>query len=218
MALRTERLLRAAQDARLLAVDSFRDFPRHLQAIEQDIFRCKKIISSLQDFSGVRTPELRTIELGEIAEKAARLASHPFHLKQVELALELEAGLPPLRGDEDQLRQAVLALLMNARDATPAGGRVRVSTGAGQDVVRLSVTDEGAGIPPEIRDRVFTPFFTTKPPGQGTGLGLPVCHGIVAAHGGRIEVDSTMGPGTRVSLVLPIAGPARPATAPGSER
>jgi len=70
----------------------------------------------------------------------------------------------------------------------------------------LTVADDGSGIPPENLDKIFNPFFTTKPVGQGTGLGLAICHGIVASHGGEIRVDSELGKGTRLSLVLPVSG------------
>jgi signal transduction histidine kinase len=69
--------------------------------------------------------------------------------------------------------------------------------------VRLDVVDDGVGIPPENRDKIFSPFFTTKPPGQGTGLGLAICHGIVSAHGGEVLVESEVGRGTRISVALP---------------
>src|SRR3990172_6370788 len=95
---------------------------------------------------------------------------------------------------------------MNALDATPAGGHVSIETRRGEPAsVILSVSDDGAGIPEEARDRIFTPFFTTKPVGKGTGLGLAICHGIVTAHGGEIRVESEVGRGTRMSVVLPAA-------------
>jgi len=128
-------------------------------------------------------------------------------LKQVVLSLKLESGLPHIKADDGQLRQALIALLMNALDATHAGGHVDVQTRRdGADTVVLSVADDGAGIPPENLDKIFNPFFTTKPVGQGTGLGLAICHGIVASHGGEILVDSEVGKGTRLSLVLPVSG------------
>jgi two-component system NtrC family sensor kinase len=103
----------------------------------------------------------------------------------------------------------LIALLMNALDAVSAGGNVTVETQrASAESVSLAVSDDGIGIPPEHLDKIFNPFFTTKPLGQGTGLGLAICHGIVTSHGGEIQVDSTPGLGTRIRLVLPlVAGP-----------
>jgi len=207
IALRAESLLKVAGDPRLLAVDAFKNFPRYLKTIDEEIFRCKKIISALLEFSRVRRPETRITDLNALAEKAADLVGHQMKLKQVALALKLDGSLPHIKADDGQLRQALIALLMNALDATPPGGHVSVQTARdGAGAVVLTVADDGSGIAPENLDRIFNPFFTTKPVGQGTGLGLAICHGIVASHGGDIRVDSEVGRGTRLSLVLPISG------------
>jgi two-component system NtrC family sensor kinase len=207
IALRAESLLKTAADPQLQAVDSFKNFPRYLKTIDEEIFRCKKIIGALLEFSRVRRPETRVTDLNALAEKAADLVGHQMMLKQVTLSLKLETGLPHIRADDGQLRQALIALLMNALDATPPAGHVEVETHRdGADAVVLTVADDGSGISPENLDKIFTPFFTTKPVGQGTGLGLAICHGIVASHGGKIRVDSEVGKGTRLSLVLPVSG------------
>jgi PAS domain S-box-containing protein len=211
IALRAESLLRASQDPRLQEIDSFRNFPRYLKTIDEEIFRCKKIIGALLEFSRRRPPEVRETDLNALAEKAADLVGHQLKLKQISLALRLDPQLPRIRADDDQLRQALIALLMNAGDATPAGGRVEVETRKSEaDAVSFSVSDSGAGIPRENLDRIFSPFFTTKPVGQGTGLGLALCHGIVTAHGGEIRVESEPEKGSRFSLILPIRGPGTP--------
>jgi signal transduction histidine kinase len=206
IALRAESLMKAAEDPRLLEVESFKNFPRYLKTIDEEIFRCKKIIAALLDFSRSRKPEVRDTDLNQLAEKAADLVGHQIKLKQVGLALELDPALPHVTADDGQIRQALLALLINALDATASGGTLTVSTGrTASGMVSLTVSDTGTGIPPEHRDKIFTPFFTTKPVGQGTGLGLSACHGIVAAHGGEIHVDSELGRGTRMTLLLPAA-------------
>jgi signal transduction histidine kinase len=205
IALRAESLLRSAKDERLQAVEAFKNFPRYLQTIDEEIFRCKKIIGALLEFSRARPPEKRLTDLNALAEKAAELVGHQMKLKQIGLALRLQPQLPALHADDGQLRQVLIALLMNALDATPAGGHVEIETRQdGGGTVVLTVADDGAGIPSDHLDKIFSPFFTTKPVGQGTGLGLAICHGIVAAHGGEIRVDSEVGRGTRVSLALPI--------------
>ena len=211
IALRAESLLKAAEDPRLLAIDSFKNFPRYLKTIDDEIFRCKKIIGALLDFSRARRPEVRETDLNQLAEKAADLVGHQIKLKQVALELALDPSLPAVTADDGQLRQCLLALLMNALDATAAGGRIVLSSGRGADGrTHLTVEDTGAGIPREHLEKIFNPFFTTKPVGQGTGLGLAICHGIVAAHGGEIQVESEVGRGTRMTVVLP---PARGAKA-----
>ncbi len=107
----------------------------------------------------------------------------------------------------------VLNLLVNALQAIEAagrgGGRITIVTWARGEEVILEVADDGCGIPPEILPRIFDPFFTTKPVGQGTGLGLALSHGIVADHGGRIEVESTPGRGSRFRVILPVGGNGR---------
>ena len=218
IALRAESLLKLADDPRLAAVDAFKNFPRYLKTIDEEIFRCKRIIGSLLDFSRARKPEVRESDLNALAERAAELVGHQMKLKQVTLSVRLDPGLPRVPADEGQLRQALLALLMNALDATPSGGHVEIETRReGPDAVALAVADSGVGIPPENLDKIFSPFFTTKPLGQGTGLGLAICHGIVASHGGEIRVESEVDKGTRLSLVLPVSRPGRtaaPASAP----
>jgi len=206
IALRAESLLRSASDPRLLAVDSFKNFPRYLKTIDEEIFRCKRIIGSLLDFSRVRKPEVKESDLNALAERAAELVGHQMKLKQVTISLKLDPTLPRVPADEGQLRQALIALLMNALDATPSGGRVEIETRReGADSVALTVADSGMGIPRENLDKIFSPFFTTKPVGQGTGLGLAICHGIVSSHGGEIQVESEIDKGTRLSLVLPVS-------------
>ncbi|HUG54659.1 MAG TPA: ATP-binding protein [Vicinamibacteria bacterium] len=210
IALRAESLLKAAQDPRLLEIEAFKNFPRYLKTIDEEIFRCKRIIGSLLEFSRARKPEVRDSDLNALAERAADLVGHQMKLKQVTLSVHLDAGLPRVPVDESQIRQALIALLMNALDATPAGGHVSIETRREGEGVVLTVVDTGVGIPAESKDKIFSPFFTTKPLGQGTGLGLAICHGIVASHGGEIRVESEVDKGTRLSLVLPLSRPARP--------
>jgi len=205
IALRAESLQKAAQDEALRAVPAFSLFPRYLRTIEEEVFRCKKIIRALLEFSARRNPETKPLDLNALVERTADLVQHQFRVQQVTLDLRLGEGLAPVPADEGQIRQVLVALLTNALDVSKAGGRVTVST-AGEDGgrVRLAVEDDGPGIPRELQDRIFSPFFTTKPFGQGTGLGLSICHGIVAAHGGVIRVDSEPGRGTRMSVALPV--------------
>src|SRR4029077_2879323 len=140
-------LLKSAEDPRLVAIDSFKNFPRYLKTIDDGIFRCKKIIGSLLEFSRVRKPEVRDSGINALAERAADLVGHQMQLKQVTISLRLDPTLPRVPADEGQLRQALLALLMNALDATPSGGRVEIETRReGSDSVALTVADSGIGI------------------------------------------------------------------------
>jgi signal transduction histidine kinase len=123
---------------------------------------------------------------------------------------DLAPGMPPLPCDRHSIMQALMNLLSNARDALPHGGEIRVTTAYAAEtrLFRMQVADTGVGIPAEARSRIFDPFFTTKPLGQGTGLGLSILSGIVSAHGGRVEVDSTPGQGAVFTIYLPQDPPA----------
>ena len=146
--------------------------------------------------------------------------------KRIRLELDVAAAVPTVDVDPTQIHQVLLNLCVNARDAMPDGGRLRMcvqpasAAGPGGErptaaEVRITVEDTGEGIPPEVVDKIFDPFFTTKPTGQGTGLGLSTSLGIVRSHGGRIEVASVPGQGSRFDVVLPASPGERqpPATA-----
>ncbi len=147
--------------------------------------------------------------------------------ESITVETEIPETLPPALADPQQLDQVVLNLVVNARDAMPDGGRLRVGAaeeagpadgdGRRPRLLRLWVADEGVGMTPEVQERLLEPFFTTKPVGQGTGLGLAVAAGIVEQHGGRIEVESAPGAGSRIAVVLPVFdGPLRPARQAGA--
>jgi two-component system NtrC family sensor kinase len=179
------------------------DLREYLSLIRSEAFRCKTITNGLLDFSRNRAGQHAPVELGEVLEAAARLLRHQKRSRNVEIKVEAQGDVAPVSGDAGQLQQAVIILAENAIDAMPQGGTLwlRAQTeGAG---VRVEVSDTGVGIPQENVARIFDPFFTTKEVGQGTGLGLAVCYGIVTEHGGRVTVDSVVGRGTTFTLVLP---------------
>ena len=119
--------------------------------------------------------------------------------------MDLEDQLPAIRANVGRLQQVFLNLLLNARDAMESGGTISLRTRSDGEAVRVEVIDTGHGIPPENLPRLFDPFFTTKAGRKGTGLGLSVTYGIVREHGGRIEVASQPGAGTRFQLEFPLA-------------
>jgi signal transduction histidine kinase len=125
----------------------------------------------------------------------------------IELTFELADGLEPVLACADQLDQVVLNLALNARDAMPGGGRLTLRTADAAGAALLQVRDTGTGMTPEVRARIFTPFFTTKSAELGTGLGLATVRLIVHQHGGKIEVDSAPGHGTTFTIRLPRADP-----------
>jgi len=136
---------------------------------------------------------------------AAEAAIHVAALRSPVGVERAYGELPPVRGSSQQLEQVILNLLLNAIAAVGGSGWIRVSTEAGADGVRLRVEDDGCGIPDDVRERVFDPFFTTRPVGEATGLGLPISYQIVRAHGGELALRSRPGRGTTCEVFLPLA-------------
>jgi signal transduction histidine kinase len=139
----------------------------------------------------------------EDVEMTLRLL-HPRWAERVTIHRDY-ASLPTLDARAEELNQVWMNVLANAFDAVGPGGNVWIETRSDGDHVRVRVRDDGSGIPADVLPRVFDPFFTTKAPGQGTGLGLAIAHGIVARHGGRIQVRSEVGADTVVTIELPLA-------------
>lgn len=182
------------------------------EVIEQEAYRCARILEGLLDFSRVRGGSVRRpCDLEAVARRALFVLRHNPKLAKLQLTVEAEPDLLPTQADEDQLVQALLALLLNAADAAASRIEVHVRAPEAHELA-ISVEDDGPGVPSELRERIFEPFFTTKPPGQGTGLGLSVAYGLVRSHGGRLRLRPGRGPGARFEIVLPAATPevARP--------
>jgi signal transduction histidine kinase len=167
--------------------------------------RVKKIVQDLRTFSRMDQAELQFADLNEEIERALTLMEPRF---RNEIDVERDFGeLPRVRCYAGQLNQVILNLLMNACDALGERGTIRIRTRQRGEGVRLEFSDDGPGIPPEVRSRIFDPFFTTKPVGAGTGLGLSLSHSIVERHGGSLVVDSEVGVGTTFAIDLPIVAP-----------
>jgi two-component system NtrC family sensor kinase len=182
---------------------------RILQVVEGEAARCGDIVRNMLLFSRVSPARFAEEEMAPLLERCRMLLQHRAELTGVVLEVDAAPRLPRVVCDAGQIGQMLLALGMNALDATPAGGRVRLAAEADPDGagVVLAVTDTGCGIPPSDQGRVFEPFFTTKERGKGVGLGLAVVYGIVTRHHGRIELDSRPG-ATAVKVHLPLAPPA----------
>ncbi|MEP7087492.1 MAG: ATP-binding protein, partial [Gemmatimonadota bacterium] len=183
--------------------------------IDHEVHRSKRILNGLLDFSRPTGATRSPSELRDVVEQTLRLLKyHPtFKSMTVDVDIATDATLV-VRADRDQLVQVLMALMLNAMDAMDAmdhqgaiGLRAFRSPVRGEEVV-IEVIDQGTGISTTVRQRLFEPFYTTKPPGRGTGLGLSICYGIVADHGGRIEVDSALGKGSTFRVILPLAEPA----------
>jgi signal transduction histidine kinase len=148
--------------------------------------------------------EWRAVDLNVVVEETLMLVGKQMTKDRIQVVTQLDASLPTVRGQPHALQQVLMNLLVNARDAMPEGGTVRIETSpvTGQEEgVRLLVTDTGPGIPADVLPQISEPFYTTK--AAGTGLGLPLSYTIVREHGGRIEVDSAAGRGTTFIITLP---------------
>ncbi|HEY6876607.1 MAG TPA: ATP-binding protein [Polyangiales bacterium] len=163
--------------------------------------RMSSIIRQLLDFARQRTPHPARLELAALARETVQLVS--TLATRSEVTLQVEAAQAEVDADAGQLQQVLTNLIVNAVQASPPGGAVRIETGVEGERAYLRVIDHGVGIAADALPRIFEPFFTTKDVGQGTGLGLAVAHGIVEEHSGAIEVESTYGAGARFTVWLP---------------
>lgn len=200
-----------------------------LDHISEAVNNASELIRRLMQFSRSQKLDQRLLGVNEVVRGVLRLAQ-PLLRGNVTLTLDLEEDLPAVFGDSSQLEQVLVNLILNALDAMPEGGDLKVATHYAlgsktdlvgretirdkkQGVVQISITDTGIGIPVELQSAIFEPFFTTKPEGKGTGLGLSSAFGIVRQHGGKIEVNSSPGRGTTFTVSLPVKaqGPAKAA-------
>lgn len=189
------------------------DVTRDAHIIVEQSERITRIIRQLLDFARRGQPHEEPVDLGDLITTSVALLDALARKSRVELLVT--SGSETVSADPEQLKQMVTNLLLNAIQAQPTGGQVRVSMArceAGspdesaqqRSHVRLDVVDAGSGIPDNVKERIFEPFYTTKPVGHGTGLGLSVAYGIARDHRGWIEVHSEPGGGSRFSVYLPL--------------
>lgn len=179
-----------------------------LERITQQSFRASEIANGLLNFSRTSTTEFRETDLNQVIRDTLALVEHQMKTARISLSTNFSDDLPRIQGNAGKLQQVFLNLLLNAKDAMPEGGELRVSTFANGHVEAI-IADSGAGIAPENLKRIYDPFFTTKSapkPGErrGTGLGLSVSYGIIQEHAGKIQVESTLGVGTTFHLEFPL--------------
>ncbi|HYE13544.1 MAG TPA: ATP-binding protein [Pyrinomonadaceae bacterium] len=176
-----------------------------LRLAQTQIARITQVLRDMMDFARQRPPARAPLDLSRTVEASLRLASFDKAFKRLRVSAEFDPRAPLVAADAGQMQQVFLNLLLNARDATPDGGDLRVKTfydeAAGEVVAEIE--DTGHGVAPEDMAHIFDPFFTTKGT-AGAGLGLAVCYGIVTAHGGRIEVGPAAGGGTVARVALPV--------------
>jgi signal transduction histidine kinase len=171
------------------------------------------LVGNLLQFSRRHSDQISTLEVGQEVTRAVELIHHHLRKRRVEVVQELAPTTPTIYADRQKLRQVFLNLLTNACDAMRDGGTLTLrifptTLESGVRAVAIEFHDTGVGIPREYLDKVTDPFFTTKGEGQGTGLGLAICRRIVQEHQGSIQIESEVGRGTTVRLLLPVENPA----------
>jgi len=182
-----------------------------VEKIAQSGERCRKIVEGVLLFSRQQDGgERRQVDLRDLLDRVLSIGEYQWRMHNIRIIRELDESVEIL-ADPDQIEQVMLNLLSNAADAMPRGGTVHVALertpeGGG----RLTVADEGHGIPEEIQARIFDPFFSTKEIGKGTGLGLAISYGIVQDHGGDIVVQSSPAHGATFTVTFPASGTAHP--------
>jgi signal transduction histidine kinase len=193
--------------------------PEHVELFEStksEIKRLERLVNNFLTYARPAQPRFESRDLNGVVREVARLLEADFRQHGVELQTDLEPLLPQVDTDETQFKQALINLLVNARQVLEGGGRVRIRTRAGSrgDVV-VEVQDDGPGIPVDVRERIFEVFYSSR--GGGTGLGLPIAKQIVERHGGAIEVETEEGHGTTFRIRLPRRHPRATMTAVAAE-
>jgi len=176
-----------------------------LEKIVATSLHARQIINNLMLFSRQTPPRKGRVDLNTLLEAGLGFLESRCTRNGIAVDRQLSPEVPEITADASQLRQVFVNLVVNAIHAMPGGGRLKIATRAFGDRVMLSVEDTGIGMSEQVLKDIFLPFFTTKDVDEGTGLGLPVVHGIVTSHGGTINVESAPGQGARFEIELPVA-------------
>ncbi|MEO5376533.1 MAG: PAS domain S-box protein [Magnetococcus sp. DMHC-6] len=179
-----------------------------LNMIDEQVRRLTSLIRDVREFSMPQSDEMDLLVINDLVGACVRLMRFDKRTRNINILLQLGQKIPAISGSGNQLRQVIINLLINASDALEGiEGRkpeVVLATQVLDGKLLLTVTDNGIGMDPKTRDQAFDAFFTTKPVGKGTGLGLSLCYSIIAKHGGTMEIESELGKGTTLKILLPI--------------
>jgi PAS domain S-box-containing protein len=181
-----------------------------LQTIVAQVERITRVMNQLLTFARRKPRQPGPVDLHEVIENSIEIFQERLSRHHVHVERELDPDCPSVLADSDQMNQVLINLIMNAVHAMPEGGALRVGLAREKDMVKLTVSDTGQGIPKNVVDKIFDPFFTTKEFGKGTGLGLTVVKGILEEHHGSITVDSEQGKGSTFTIHLPISAAGSP--------
>jgi signal transduction histidine kinase len=172
--------------------------------VEQEIDRIAGIVRQLLEFHRQKPIPFEKLNIREIADNVLILTERLLASNRITVHVDIADSCPQVMGEPQGLKQVFLNLIINARDAMPEGGSLKIRAREGNSMVVITFCDSGPGISPEVLPRIFDPFFTTKEPGKGTGLGLSVCYGVIKSHGGSITFRNTE-PGGCFEIKLPAA-------------
>ncbi|MBM3119413.1 MAG: PAS domain S-box protein [Chloroflexi bacterium] len=183
------------------------DIRKDLAAINEGAQRVAGIVKRLLAFSRQTKPERRYVDINELIESTVALRDYHLKVNNVKVTIKLSPDVPETVADPGQIQQVLLNLIVNAETEMKLAhgrGKLTITTEKSDNIIKISVKDDGRGIKPEIKDRIFDPFFTTRGVGEGTGLGLSLCYGIIAEHKGKIYVESEPGKGATFIVELPV--------------
>ena len=174
-----------------------------LKTLQDEGERCARIVHGILKFARASEPSYESFTLGKLMNDTIRLLKHRADAIPLIIKADIADSID-MQGDPNQLQQVFVNVLLNAIHASHPGGEIKVKVYQHNDEALIDVADKGKGIPAQEMPRVFNPFYSTKPEGQGTGLGLSVSYGIVNKHGGTITIESKENDGTCVHIALPL--------------
>ncbi len=178
---------------------------KHLKMIESETKRCGDIVKGLLDFSRKDQDDFEPKHLHEILQETYSLMAHPVKIANISFVTSFDAKSDLIFCSPNQIKQACMAIIVNASEAVTENGEIVVKTSnPDPDTIKLDISDNGIGIRAEDIPHIFEPFFSTKQQVRGIGLGLPIVHGIIQNHKGKIQIKSEPGQGTTISILLPI--------------
>lgn len=178
---------------------------KHLSVVESETKRCGDIVKGLLDFSRKDPENFNNQHLNKVLKETFDLMAHQMKMENILFLSDLSAREDLVYCSENQVKQACVAILVNASEAVSENGEVTIRTfNPDQDHIKIEITDNGSGISPDDLQHIFEPFFSAKNKTSGIGLGLAIAHGIILSHKGRIEVDSKLGKGTTLAIILPL--------------
>jgi len=177
---------------------------KDISKIEDASLHAREIVKKLMLFGRQMPPQKTNINLNMLIEEGLYFLRSRCKKSGIKIDLQLDRNIPEIPADQSQIYQVLVNLAVNAMQAMPEGGNLKIKTKLGENFVSMIVKDSGSGMDEETRKKIFMPFFTTKDVGEGTGIGLSVVHGIVTSHGGKIKVESEINKGSAFEVQLPI--------------